>query len=93
MSLALISGQVLTRQTRSFKNRDGEQVEYHEALVFDQVNKSLTVVRSGQRADLAAFEPGTDVVEQPGTFREQTNVPAALVRPGLGQSSGSATDW
>lgn len=94
MSTALISGEVLTRRTNSFKSRQtGEDVTYHEAIVFDPVAKTFTVVRSSSKGDLMPFEPGTSVVEVPGTFREQTNIPASLVRPGDAVATSAGSDW
>lgn len=94
MATALLSGEVLTRRTVSFKSRDGEQVTYHEAVVFDPIAKDFTCVRSKDKALLEPFAPGLALDALEVTMRpEPGNIRANLVKPVTEGAAGAGSDW
>lgn len=69
----------LWRETNSFKNDEGELVEYHQALCLDEAG-DLVMFRSSDKADVEALELGmanSVSVE----LRKTTTLTVPLVRP------------
>lgn len=79
------------RDSRSFKNDRGEQVEYFEVHAIDEDGKYV-VVRAGKKEPLAALEVGK-VVEFQGEVRAPIRVEVTLMRPEREQSDEANGTW
>lgn len=70
----------LTRVTNSFKNRDGQDVTYHEVLGLDPDGK-LLIVRSSTKEALASLTPGGGPVEIEAEVSKFGQITVPVLRP------------